>query len=78
MKLIVEVTDTIDRIGGEPTDFRVSSYLNGNATQSIHLSDKNYPHQIKTAQRLDDLAKRIEDVVKEYYSSMETPSVSAN
>ena len=78
MKLIIEISDNIERIGGKPTDYRTSAYLMDDTSAAIRLSGKNKPCQIKTAQRLDDLAKQIQDVVREYYSSIDTPSVSAN
>lgn len=77
MKLIVEIIDAIDRRGATPKDYSISCFLCGGASGRINITAHNNPHQIKTAIRLDDLAKRIKETVDDFYSSIETSSASA-
>lgn len=77
MKLIVEIIDAIDRRGGTPRDYSISCFLAGGAGGSINITPHNNLHQIKTAIRLNDLAKQLEEAVNSFYSSIETSSASA-
>jgi hypothetical protein len=77
MKLIVEIIDAIDCRGGTPKDYGISCFLCEGASGRINITAHNNPYQIKTAIRLDDLAKRIKETVDGFYSSIETSSASA-
>lgn len=77
MKLIVTITDLRDRKSGKPTDYGVTCHIGEGSDGLINLTAHDKPCQIKTAARLDDLAKRIKETVDEFYSSIETSSASA-
>lgn len=78
MNLIVKVTDVIDRKGGKPTDYGVACYIGEGSDGFINLTAHDKPDQIKTATRLNDLAKRIKDTVDKFYSGNSTDNPTSN
>lgn len=68
MRLIVKISDNIDRCDGKPADYSVHCFIGEAEDGYINLTDKHRPYQVKTVQRLGELAKRIQKTVEDFYS----------
>lgn len=77
MKLSIEVTDNIGW-DDERSPYTVRCFASGNSGGSISVGGNDKVNPIETMTRLDELARRIKEVVSEYYSSIEIPTSSTS
>lgn len=77
MKLNIEVTDNMGW-NDERSPYTVCCSVLSSPGDRISVGGKRKVNPIETMMRLDELARRIEEMVSEYYSSIEIPTSSTS